>query len=162
LISDFAKEENGAIDPGSTSPARLWACSVMMKIGEYVAPNGDHFAAKSLPIGRGPFWGSRGFQCSINGIACDVQSFKKRLALHYPRKLYSLEKMLSEAQRYGQCWQRTVINGHHHTLKVMHVNGKFSYCADNVEVERRDFEHYLRSSFLPDEVENGGSGRPED
>lgn len=82
-LSDFAKEMNEALDPGSTSPARLWARDIMRNQKRYVAPNGDVYRTHTERFGNGPFWGFKGYTCSINGASCGARAFEICLSEHY-------------------------------------------------------------------------------
>jgi hypothetical protein len=89
MLSDFAREMNEFLDPGSTSPARLWARDVMRSQEKYIALNGDVFLTRTLPFGNGPFWGRRSGTYSINYASCDARVFELRLSEHYVRRYAS-------------------------------------------------------------------------
>lgn len=142
-------------EAGKLSSARQWARRIMMSSRSFTAPNGDIFKAKNLPIGGGPFWGTRGFECSINGIDCDAPAFEERLSAYYPNAPLGLLEMIEQA-RDKPYQQHVLIGGHPHTLRV-EVRGGLFYYLDGVDVPVEDFERYLGSSSLPNAIVDGNS-----
>ena len=146
-LSDLAKEMNEAFEPGSTTPARLWARSIIAgreieTIGIIV--NGLHFLARRRMIFHG---GGGGIAYTINGEPHVARAFELILAEQYPAEPLGMHEMFAKSKmrpiQYG-----VMLNDQHHRLELDERRGVDIFFLDGIEITKADFERYLRFSSL--------------